>query len=132
MFFICKKSSSPLCWFCKNADETILHLFYECNITKELWKSLISFFDKCLNLPYLTPQTAFLGFTDTYCNDILLKNRILLLFKIYGYNSRKHEKISLNNLISNVTKVKNIEKEFVGNNEKRLSNKKWGKKMKTS
>ena len=112
--------SSRLCSFCKNVDEKILHLLYECNITKALWKSLISFFDKSLNLPYLLPQTAFLGFTNTYCNDILIKNHILLLFKIYVYNSRKHEKISLNNLTKNVTKVINIEKEIAGNNEKKV------------
>ena len=105
--FIFGKSS---CLFCKNVDETILHLFYECDITKALRKSLISFFDKSLNLPFLSPQTASLGFTNTYCNDILLKNHILLLFKIYVCSSRKHEKISLNNLIRNVTKVKNIER----------------------
>ena len=94
-----------------------------------LWKSLFSSFDICLNLPYLSPQNAFLGFTNTYCNDILLKNHILLLFEIYGYNSRKHEKNSLNNLIRNVTKVKNIEKEIAGNNEEKimLHNKKWKK-----
>ena len=85
-----------------------------------MWKSLISFFDKSLNLPFLSPQTAFLGFTNTYCDDTLLKNHILLLSKIYVYNSRKHEKISLKNLIRNVMKVKNIEKEIAGNNEKKL------------
>ena len=110
----------------------ILNLFYECDITKALWKSLISFFDKSLNLPFLSPQTAFLGFTNTYCNDTLLKNHILLLFKIYVYNSKKHEKISLKNLIRNITKVKNIEKEIAENNEKKvmLYNKKI--KLKTS
>ena len=118
--FIIGKSSSPLCLFCKNDNETILHLFYECDLTKALWKSLISFFDKSLNLPYLLPQTAFLGFTNTYCNDILIKNHILLLFKIYVYNSRKHEKISPNNLIRDVAKVKNIEKEIARNNDKKL------------
>ena len=80
-------------------------------------------------MPFLSPQTAFLGFTITYCNDILPKNRILLLFKIYVYNSRKHEKVLLNNLIRNVTKVKNIENEIAGNNEIKvmLCDKKWKK-----
>ena len=47
---------------------------------------------------------------------------------MYVYKSRKHEKIALNNLI-NVTKVRNIEKEIAGNNEKKvmLYNKKWKK-----
>ena len=30
------KSSSPLSSFCKTADETILHLCYECDITKKV------------------------------------------------------------------------------------------------
>ena len=89
-------------------------------ILKALWKSLTSCFDKSLILSFLSPQTAFFGFTNTYCNDPLLKNHILLLWKIYVYNSRKHEKISLKNLIRNVTKVKNIEKEIVENNEKQV------------
>ena len=52
------------------------------------------------------------------------------MFKISVCNSRKHEKNSLNNLIKNVMKVKNIEKEIPGNNEKMimLYNKK-GKKF---
>ena len=83
-------SSSML--FYKNADETILNIFNKCNITKELRISLISFFDKCWNLLWLTSQTAFLGFTNTYCNDILLKKHIILVFKTYVYNSRKPEK----------------------------------------
>ena len=37
--FIFGKSSSTLCSFCKSDDKTILYLFYECDITKELWKS---------------------------------------------------------------------------------------------
>ena len=96
--FIFGKSPSLPCSFCKNAYETIHHLFFECNIIRELWKSLICFFDKCLNLPNL--PFVFLGFTNTYCNDILLKNHILLLLKIYVCNSIKHEKISLNNPIN--------------------------------
>ena len=129
--FIFGKPSSPLCSFCKTADETIFHFFYECDITKELWESLVSFFDKCLNLPYLSPQNAFLGFTKTYCNDILLKNHILLLFKILCIQFKKTWKSSLKNLIRNVTKVKNIEKEIAENNEKKimLYNKKWKKKI---
>ena len=48
---------------------------------------------------------------------------------MYVYNSRKHGQISLNNLIRNVMKVKNIEKEIAGNNAKRvmLYNEKWKK-----
>ena len=133
--FIFGKSSFPLCSFCKNIDETILHLFYECDITKALWKSLISFFHKSLDLPFLSPQDAFLGFTNTYCNDILLKIHILLLFKMYAYNSRKHEKNSPDNLIRNVTTIlrKILRKKLLETMEKKLfCITKSGKKLKAS
>ena len=35
--FVFRKSTSPLCPFCKISDETVLHLFYECNIILNLW-----------------------------------------------------------------------------------------------
>ena len=96
------------------------HLFYECIITEEMEQNLISFLEKYLNLPYLTPQNASHGFPNTCCNDNLFRNHILFLFKTYIYNSRKHEKTSLDDLIRNVTKVKSTEKEIAGNNEKKI------------
>ena len=49
------------------------------------------------------------------------------------YSIQEHMKNFTNNLIRNATKVKNIEKEIAGNNDKKimLCNKKW-KKLKTS
>ena len=35
-----RKSTSPLCPFCKLSDETVLHLFYKCNIILNLWNEL--------------------------------------------------------------------------------------------
>ena len=106
-------------------------IFYECNITMEFWKSLIFFFEKCSNLLYLTPQTGPFRFTDTYCNDILFKTHIILLFKIHLYKSREQE-ISLYDLIKNATEVKNIEKKFVKNNKKIMLYKKVENNWKTS
>ena len=59
----------------------------------------------------------------------ILKNHILLLFKIYVYKSIKHEKISVKNLSRNLTKIKNVEREIAGNNDEkiRLCNEKWKK-----
>ena len=94
---------------------------------KEFWRNLNSFHNKCLTQPYLTSQTAFFGFTNTYPNDTLIKNHILLVFKKYVYKSRKYEKISLNTLTRNVTKEKKQRKKIAENNEKKimLYNKKW-------
>ena len=65
--FIFGKSPPYFCSLCKQTDETILlHLFYECNITKELWNILDLFFNDCFHIPQLLPQTAFFGFFNTY------------------------------------------------------------------
>ena len=72
--FIFGKTPSSLCSFYKQADETILHLFYKCNITKELWNSLDLFFNDCFHPPQLLPQMSFL--------DSLIRILITLYLKI--------------------------------------------------
>ena len=114
--FIFGKSPSFLCSFCKQVDETILLLFRECSIMKELWKRLDLFFRS--HLPQLLPQTDFFwGFFSTYFNYLILENHILLLFKIYLYNSRKQEKVTLRKLIRIISKVQDIEKESSRNDD---------------
>ena len=88
--FIFGKPPSSLYSFCKQADETIPQLFYECNIKKKLRNRLDLFFNDCFHLPQLLPQTVFFGFFNTYSNNLRLENHILLLFKIYLYISLLH------------------------------------------
>ena len=118
--FIFGKAPSSLCSFCKQADETILHFFYECNITKELWKRLDLFFNDCFHLPQLLPQTAFFGFLNGYSNNLILKSHILLLFKICLYNFRKQEKVKLRKLIRIITRLKTLGKKVLETMIKRL------------
>ena len=42
MLFKFGKVTSPRCSFCKLHDETIMPLFYDCLIVKELWNQLKS------------------------------------------------------------------------------------------
>jgi len=37
LLFKCKLKETQLCNFCNETKETILHLFWECNIVKSLW-----------------------------------------------------------------------------------------------
>ena len=77
---------------------------------KELRKRLDLFFRS--HLPQLSPQTDFfLEFFSTCFNYLILENHILLLFKIYLYNSRKQEKVTLRKLIRIISKVQDITKE---------------------
>ena len=80
-----RKSMSPLCPFCKLSNETVLHLFYECNITLNLWNELVLFFENEFTLFDLTPQAAFLGFLGFLNVDpelLLIQNHLLLISKI--------------------------------------------------
>ena len=119
--------TSPLCPFCKLFDETVLHLFYECDIIQNLWNDLALFFENDFTLFNLTPQAAFLGFLNVDSKLLLLQNRLLLTFKIYIYNSRRSESLILKSLIREITKVKNIEEKVSINNEKKhnMYKRKW-------
>ena len=89
--FTFRKSTSPLCPFCKLSDETVLHLFYKCNIILNLWNELVLFFENEFTPFDLTPQAAFLGFLNVDSELLLIQNHLLLIFKIYIYNSRRSE-----------------------------------------
>ena len=117
--FTFRKSTSPLCPFCKLSDETVLHLFYEYNIILNLWNELDLFFESELTLFHLTLQPAFLGLLNVDSKLLLIQNHLLLIFKIYIYNSRRSESLRIKSLIREITKVKNIEEKNSLNNEKK-------------
>ena len=54
-----RKLTSPLCPFCKLSDETVLHLFYECNILLNLRNELVLFFGNKFTLFDLTREASF-------------------------------------------------------------------------
>ena len=114
-----RKSTSPLCSFCKLSDETVLHLFYECNILLTLQNELVLLFGNKFTLFDLTLQAAFLDFVHVDSELLLIKNDLLLIFSIYIYNSRRSESLKIKSLIWEITKVKNIEEKVSLNNEKR-------------
>ena len=56
-----------------------------------------------------------------------MQNHLLLIFKIYIYNSKRSESLILKYLIREITKVKNIEEKILIKNEKKHSmyKRKW-------
>ena len=88
MLFKFEKVTSPLCSFCKLHDETIMHLFYDCLITKRLWNQLKSILSNNLIFPISTPQNAIFGFWDLYTSEYLNLNHLLLIFKMCIFNAR--------------------------------------------
>ena len=57
---------------------------------------------------------------NTYSNNLILENHILLLFKIYLYNSRNQKKVILGKLIWKIIKLKDIEKGSAGNDDENI------------
>ena len=71
------------------------------------------FFETDLNFPDLTPQATLFGFINESDNSLnILQNHILLIFKLYIYQSRETGVLNLNILIKNVTKVTQLERKI--------------------
>ena len=122
------KTQSPLCSFCHDEAETTLHVFHKCSVTKTLWNQLSLFFETDLDFPDLTLQAALFGFINESDNSLnILQNHILLIFKLYIYQSRERGVLNLNGLIKNVTKVKKLERKIASVCKKKTIqfNNKW-------
>ena len=96
---------TSVCSFCRNEDETIIHLFSQCHFILNLWAQIKVYFSRSFNLPDITPQSAFLGFYNIDENKIIF-NQLLLLFKIVIYKSREHRTCNLNKFINKVKQIK--------------------------
>ena len=124
--FSFKKISSTLCCFCQSENETPIHLFHGCIKTNLLWYKLKEFVKTKIDLPVNTPQNAIFGFLNYESNSDII-NHLLLIFKYYLFNSRKHKKLSLEMLKKDIVKVYDIEKQICLNDFKKLRKfrKKW-------
>ena len=116
-------TNSSLCSYCKATNETTLHLFYSCNKTIQLWTQLQSHFGN-LNLPNISPRSAFLGF-DTY--DNILVNQIHLIFRIEIFKLREYGSVNLIYVLKKIESIRRIETNmsFYNENKKALNDQKW-------
>ena len=76
---------SPLCHFCREQNETPIHLFCNCKVSLDYWSKPHAWLRAILNLPDLTPESALLGKleVDTTSTNIrsILASHIVLIFK---------------------------------------------------
>ena len=99
------KTQSLLCSFCHSEAETTLHVFHKCSVTKIVSNQLLLFFETDLDFPDLKPQAALFGFISELDNNLnILHNLILLIFKLYIYQSRERGVLNLNILIKTLLK----------------------------
>ena len=83
--------NTPLCSFCNKEEEIPEYIFGEFISVIYLLQQLAKFFESNLILPSLTPQTASLGlWSDNTKHDEPIINHVLLIFKLYVYNSREN------------------------------------------
>ena len=72
-----------------------------------LWAELMETLSPFLSLDVLDTQSALFGFD--VATNYLLKNHILLIAKLYIYQSRSKHLLRLSELISVIKKVANLE-----------------------
>ena len=64
---------TPLYGFCKEENETPIHLFSQCVVITSYWEFLKEWLKPSLKLPNHTPESALLGITTPVNNDSFLK-----------------------------------------------------------
>ena len=82
---------SDMCSFCKTNRETVKHLMWECNVTKDFWSDLRIWMNNELNIFFnVNYQNICFGLLNE--NFDFFQNIIILLAKRYIYRCRVEEK----------------------------------------
>ena len=80
----CRLVETELCAFCGETRETILHLFCDCNIVKNIWLKIYEQLQiRCGGLSGLSRRDILLGIENV---NYLYINSILLITKYYIYS----------------------------------------------
>ena len=91
-------------------------------MTVDLWNELTLFFAPYINLDPLTPKSAMLDFLEND-DDTLVKNHILLLFKLCVYKNRT-DTPNIHTIIRKIKATYEIEKNIYCNRVEKFD-KKW-------
>ena len=72
-------SDTALCYFCKTDEETLIHLYLECSVTKTFWQCVKEFFVSIHLIPssHVLDMCKCLGFGGEE-DDVLLNHCLLL------------------------------------------------------
>ena len=82
-------AESPLCSLCGSDTETILHFFFHCSLTQNLWTQMQNWPSNILDILDLTSKIAISGrYPCQGATDILINHMILMLNK-FLYTRRK-------------------------------------------
>ena len=108
-----KLNQSPLCVFCKETEETIDHLFYECRKVKYFWKEIENeISQKCPNLKIKTlPKSLILFGTEPNFMSNPAFDMLIVMAKLYIYRQKvKDQPLYYNAFIKELTHEYKCEK----------------------
>ena len=119
--------STSMCSFCESEEETIYHLFYECRTATLLWSQITAYFADKIDIPSLTPRSAFFGFYEQNADRIII-NQIHLTFRMVLYRNRTQGFCNLLIFLGRLRLTKTIEYVIASKCERKrvLNAFKWG------
>ena len=83
--FKIKLVDSPICSFCQDAEETLVHLFCECPVSKYFWNEICSWYS-CISKSNLTIHSFDICFGhNVHAKPEIILNHLILIPKFYIY-----------------------------------------------
>ena len=108
-----KIKDSKLCEKCKAVNETVEHLFWECNQIQKFWKE----FQEKYCIKIINFQELVLNNVDR--NPKNVKNLLVLIAKHYIYSARcVNDSLSISKCSAAITNIKNIEENIATSKNK--------------
>ena len=115
-----KVSTNSFCWYCNQHDESVQHLFSNCNEVTSLWTEIKLYFANDIKLIVLYLQIAILDYINVNDRCFITQSLILLIFKFCVYKSRGSGNLSFNAFFHKIVKTKNLEKGTALRNRRKL------------
>ena len=99
---------TKMCTFCKQEDETLKHLFWDCKMVKEFWYNVTQLLEITAELGW--QDIVFLTITD---NAKLIQNFIVLLAKFFIFHAKcAEESLSFNRFQVWIKSIRDLELEI--------------------
>ena len=114
-----KIADSPLCTFCKTAEECLEHLFCSCDFSTAFWKSVVLWVRSLhINIVFLNDDDISFGLTQTMPYWLLLNHVIIAGKQLIYQNRLKNSAPSLSHLKVRLKYIESIERAIAKKNNR--------------
>ena len=115
----CKLAPTDKCSFCKNEQETLVHLFLQCPFTKQFWQNVLNWINRYPGHENIELSDSMLLGLTNYKTVIL--NLIILIARYYIFLSKtRNEKPNITIYKESVKHFYELEKEISSQQGKRV------------